>query len=195
MSRIILFISVLVLLFLDAFILQKYQKEKAVNDMYINDLSVLTMEKQTYRSNFYNGILNNSLKLEKGLYDALKSYGDLSGDYVFVCRFSELNCERCIKAAVKEIVSYADSIGKENILFLASYSNKLYFDRVPNTYDIGTIEMLNWKTLDIPIESLGFPYYFVLDSFMTIHELFLPQKETPKITQEYLRLINDKYFK
>jgi hypothetical protein len=131
--------------------------------------------------------LNNILPLQ----DVLKS----DKGQTLVCRFSEFYCESCVNFSIQLFRHCIDSIGKNNVLFLGSHRNNKIFNSTKPLYGIHNMNVYNVANLNIPAEKLGYPYYFVLNSDMTIANVFVPDKATPVITIDYLKKIAEKYFR
>lgn len=89
---------------------------------------------------------------------------------------------------------HSSFIEKENLLFLGSYENNRIFNREKKLYGIDTFKTYNALSLNIPLEELGFPYFFVLNENLTIFHIVIPDKNTPALTQKYLEIINERYF-
>lgn len=118
-------------------------------------------------------------------------------DYVvgnkLIFRYSELNCSTCIDAQIQNLNEFAKLIGVHNILLLTTYQNDIYMQRFRKVNKI-KFEILNIDQ-DSVLADIGVPYFFILTSKeMRIQSMFIPQKEEPKLTYDYLQLIREKYF-
>lgn len=114
--------------------------------------------------------------------------------YLLVNRFSESHCESCVSHSIRMINNKISSLKKENILFLGDYRNNKIFNRLKVSYGIDTLNIGNVKNIDIPAEKLGYPYYFVIDSALSVQHLFVPDKGSPAIDERYLYYIQEKFF-
>ncbi|MDR1623824.1 MAG: hypothetical protein LBS04_02485 [Tannerellaceae bacterium] len=142
-------------------------------------------------------ILNNifvkdSLNREIQLTDLFKK----GKSKIFVSRFSRLCCEDCVVFSIQKAVSMADSTGIDNIVFLGSYENTESLNLLRDQYGLQGKEVYNTVDfLNIPIEESNRPCYFVLDSTLRIFDVFIPEMTSPNITNMYLSIIREKWFK
>ena len=157
-------------------------------------------ELQTLKLNLAMNILNSDLQMENIMIkDSLSNtvpvsdVFDESQKYLFVCRFSKLHCESCVNYSIQVLKNWVESIGVENVLFLGDYRNNKIFNKEKPLYGIQDMKTYNAPAFDIPAEELGYPYYFVLDRNLQIINLFIPDKATPNITNEYLKMIKTKF--
>lgn len=159
-----------------------------------NKTSKDNSELQAYRFNLSIAIKNSNLQLENvTMKDSSSNLLFLKGVFkngqkeLLVCRFSKLHCESCVNSAIKLFLKGSESIGVENVLFLGNSKNNRIFNRENTLYGIQDMAVYNTPEFKIPIEELGYPYFFVLDSNLHISNVFLPDKGIPKITKEYLK--------
>ena len=157
-------------------------------------------ERITLGLNFTTNILNSDLQLENilikdslGNTQSISEIFDEEQKYLLVCRFSDLHCESCVNYSIKMMNHWIDSIGPNNVLFLGNYKNNRIFNRVKPLYGIRDLRTFNTPAFDIPVEELGYPYYFLLDRNLQIVNVFIPDKATPKISNEYLKNIKTKF--
>ena len=107
------------------------------------------------------------------------------GSPVLVLRFSEFNCDLCVIAQFNNLKQIADK--KEHIILLASYENQRKLKAFLLTHRIDLpAYMIEEGGLDLSIEDLNFPFYFVMNGHLKISNLFLPEKDSPDITLSYL---------
>jgi hypothetical protein len=118
----------------------------------------------------------------------------LSDNVKLIFRFSEYHCSMCIENALMPLVKYSKIIGVENIIILASYKNA----RTLNIFikkNAPGIKVFNTKEkLDIPMEEWDTPYFFIADNTMKAQLIFIPVKEIVGYTEEYLKIINQRYY-
>ncbi|MDR0559060.1 MAG: hypothetical protein LBG92_02755 [Prevotellaceae bacterium] len=157
-------------------------------------------ELHLYKTNFWTNVHNCHIKLEnvtaKDSSGNIIALNNLMSDreQLLVCRFSELNCESCVNASIRSVQRWVDSVGKENILFFGTYRSNKIFNKTKPQYNIQELNVYNISPLNIPAEELGYPYYFVLNSDLTVSNLFVPDKSIPAITDSYLKAIHERYF-
>jgi hypothetical protein len=187
---------------MNVYTLLNFRKFKKQSIAHIASLNHEPDELNTLRTNFSAGIINSaisigdlSVKDSLGYEIPISSFLEKTKNHLLVCRFSELNCESCVSFSIKSLLSVADSIGKDNILFLGSYHNNRIFNKQKSLFGIDSMYVANILNLNIPAENLGFPYYFILDSALTISNLSLPDKGSPEINYQYLKLVKERFFK
>lgn len=158
-------------------------------------------EADFYRTNYYVNLNNNGVELNDimlkdslGIISPLKNILEKEKRQILVCRFSQFHCESCVNFSIQSIL-HSHFFKKENLLFLGSYDNNRIFNREKKLYGIDKFKTYNVLNLNIPLEELGFPYFFVLNENLTISHIVIPDKSTPALTQKYLELINERYFK
>ena len=61
-------------------------------------------------------------------------------------------------------------------------------------YGKNTIKKLNIVNMELPIDAAGVPHYFILDKDMKIHDMFVPDRLNPAVTDVYLERIVQKWF-
>jgi hypothetical protein len=158
-------------------------------------------ELNSYKVNFQTNVKNSNLRLDgidvKDSLDNVFALKDVFRDnqkQILVCRFSELHCESCVNFSIQLFRSWVNKAGKDNMLFLGTYRNNKIFNRTKPIYGINNLNVYNISALNIPVEELGYPYYFVLNNDLTILNVFVPDKATPVITNNYLDMIYKQYF-
>lgn len=158
-------------------------------------------ELHSYRINLATNIQNSNIRLEElsvkdssGRVFLLREVFMNNQERILVCRFSESHCESCVNFSIQAFRQWADSIGKNNVLFLGNYRNNKLLNQTKPLYGIHRLNVYNLPTLNIPAEELGYPYYFVLNSDLTITDVFVPDKVAPGTVNDYLKMINKRYF-
>ncbi|RKO72586.1 hypothetical protein D7322_07270 [Sphingobacterium puteale] len=73
---------------------------------------------------------------------------------------------------------------------LASYQDTRSLRIFLDEYKINeNIYVIDEGALNIPIETYHFPYFFTLDNKFELNNVFLPSKEIPELSSEYLKSI------
>lgn len=155
----------------------------------------------TYRINMAIGIKSNGTSLKKmefrdsagkvGIFeDVLKE----RKHPILVYRFSEYNCASCVNSALKIYKKWEPSFAKENTIILGAYKNNKVFKRTIKAYEIKHSTVYNTPSFKMFAEELDYPYFFLLDNQGTISNVFVPDKATPDITDEYLTMLHQRYF-
>ena len=189
------------LLCLNILLLIQFAHYKNKQIIYMDILQHEIKESMPFKDNFVINIENNGCKIENiqckdrdNEYIPIKSLFHNGKERFFVCRFSEMDCESCIDFAIQQTRKSSISIGKDNVLYIGSYRNNKIFNKLKDLYEIEYFKVLNVNGLNVPIESIGKPYYFVLDSSLHILDPFVPNKNSQETSQKYLDAISKKYF-
>jgi len=153
-------------------------------------------EIRSYKINFVTNILNSNSKLENIMIkDSLNNLMPITDVFeegqkcILVCRFSEFYCESCVSFSLQMILGHIESIGVKNVLFLGNHRNNKIFNQTKPLYRIDDKKTYNTPFFNIPVEEIGHPYFFVLDSNLQISNVFIPNKTLPNISNEYLENI------
>lgn len=198
MSKKFLIVIILALLAINIYTLIHVQNSKDRN-------AIATQteidELHAYKVNFVTAIMNSNLSVRDiSIKDSLGQVFLLNEIFkdrhlpLLVCRFSEQHCESCVDFAIRQFRQQIDSIGDNNILFLGMYKNNKIFNRTKPLYNIQNMDVYNSYYLNIPAEELGYPYYFVLHDDLTVSDVFVPDKSIPILSNNYLYMINKRYF-
>ena len=124
----------------------------------------------------------------------LKTFFGKGQQYLLVSRFLETNCESCVNYSIQMLKNKLSVIKPENVLFLGGYRNNRLFNQLKPTYQIDSLNVANVTALPLPAEELGYPYYFVIDSTLTVLNVFVPDKGSPSIDERYLEAVHTKFF-
>jgi hypothetical protein len=202
MNKKLLIFIILSLLAVNVYTLINFHQFKKQNIIVSHQNTSESDELYSYKINFEANIRNSNIKLnEIAVKDSLSNVLPLKDvlkngqEQILVCRFSELHCESCVNFSIQLFRQWSDSIGTDNMLFLGTYRNNKIFNRTKPLYDIHNLNVYNIPKLNIPVEEFGYPYYFVLNTDLTISNVFIPDKATPNITNNYLKIINERYFR
>lgn len=144
-----------------------------------------------------NGIILDSLLLIKNMSNKEeKKVVDIfhGKNKLLICRFSELSCEECMIYCILKTISYSDSIGKDNIAFWGDYENSKDLRVLKERLGIEDMDVYKLPYINIPAERIGSPYYFVIDSTLTMSDFFIPDSSFPNLANHYFELIKKKYF-
>jgi hypothetical protein len=118
--------------------------------------------------------------------------GEMNLDKTYlVMFFSSSFCSNCVNYSLDEIKSFLNEYKIKNILLLASnyMSRDLYVFAQTNKFD--PYSFYSIETLNLPIEHLQMPFYFLLNKNLNISHFFIPRKETPEQTKKYFETIKN----
>lgn len=124
----------------------------------------------------------------------LLSHIQIKNKYLFICFFSELDCESCVNYSIQTLLPWCEDIGYENILFIGQYrNNKLFYQQLP-LYNLKSASVYNSYGLNLPLKDLGYPFYLILDESYKIVEVYIPSKGNYNTDQYFLQLLNTHFF-
>jgi hypothetical protein len=110
-----------------------------------------------------------------------------------ILRFSDRNCMSCIEAQLGLISNLKNTFEKEDILLLASADIKRNIIIKLKQFDIeNPIYFTDYNIAGINLERYNVPYYFVTDTNLTMDLVFIPAKEIPTLSENYLSFIKKK---
>ncbi len=92
-----------------------------------------------------------------------------------IFRYSELNCKVCIDSTL-------NMLKNTKVIILASYKDKRHLDIFARTNKIAN-SIYKIDSLNLPIDKANLPY------FIKDQEIFIPLKEFPERTIEFLKFI------
>lgn len=109
--------------------------------------------------------------------------------------FSETHCFDCVKDAFNQIKNIPDSITSKNYFILCNYANARHFQAFLKEYDLKIpIYNINGQSLNLPIERIESPFFFVVKSDLRSRQPFIPIKEIDNYLAEHLQSMNKKYW-
>jgi tryptophan synthase alpha subunit len=112
-----------------------------------------------------------------------------------VFRFSQIHCSSCVTREIRTLRSFANQIGWERIIFVATNSDEEDLNRFKRVSQIKTkiftVDPYFFQLDDEPIDT---PYMFIIDSDSSLKELFISMKENEVRTEQYLERISASYF-
>lgn len=197
----IFFLSVItILIIMNIIISIFFIRNKRTQLYYLEALRENSIENISIRENWESVIQNAGTYLNLSLMDdeskcVLKDFFKQNNcDKIFVCRFSELNCEKCINYAV-EILQHCDTLIRSKLLYIADYHDNRIFCKQRELYGINSACIINVKNLQIPIEDINKPYFFILDSTFHVFDLFIPDISIESMKIKYFEMIKNKHFK
>lgn len=114
-------------------------------------------------------------------------------DRCIVCRISQYDCESCTDYALEKIVQKTRKWGMK-LIVLADYRNPREVGLFRSRHSgADQIDYYMMGRADLPIEEVGMPYYFVLDSQMKVNDVFVPVELLPDLTNRYFAKLERKY--
>jgi hypothetical protein len=187
--------TILILFIFNAFLLYNHFYNIKKTDLLIN--RAITTYFEAYKNKFSNEKVNENLKISENL-----KLINIKGDTLLakkvlkkgslILAYSEFNCRKCINAEIKTLTKISKKyFNKINIIVYSKKIKNLKYD-IKELHKLGlnkiNVYLLTDNKLGIPIDRLNSPYYFYINSELTVSNIFIPEKETPKITKTYLDL-------
>lgn len=125
-------------------------------------------------------VVNTKVLDESGASMTLKDLSIKNQTLFF--RYSELGCNTCTEKVIKLINTY-----EVDMKYLATYQSKTYLNTFKRMNRI-TQEVFNVPLGEklFPLDTLGVPYFFVVDSLGNIVDAHIPVKENLYFTEEFL---------
>lgn len=196
-------VMIIALIIINAVTLYRFNKN---NETYEEVTNLLVDEVKGVRDEFTKIIeahqnyfdaekLNENLKLNKEL-TLLTIRGDtvLTKDVFkrnsIVFRYSMLNCNNCIETEINILIKNK-TLFNEELCIIAHYKslrNLNVFYKTFKKRGLSNIKMylLPNNDLGIPLEKYNIPYYFHIDSNLTMSNFFVPIAGEPKLSTIYL---------
>lgn len=117
--------------------------------------------------------------------DVEHALSDIVKDKTLIIRLSQFNCQVCIET----IKPMLEKINVKNVVFLVTYTNKRFLKELKKGIDQENWRFFKVNSLNIPIESLNVPYFFVLDEKLSLNYVFIPHKEMLEMIEKYLEIV------
>jgi hypothetical protein len=204
-QRVIIFVFLLLMVILNVVFVFRFRHLRENNQIAIikaeHKIEELQSLNDKLRYMVYNNLYSESSLLNPNI--CLTNVGSKSkisledfvlNSPVLFLRFTEYSCHVCVEQALKKIQNMHSSFKTEKFAILASYENLrdlLLFKKNNNIdYPIFTIDTVS---LSIPLETLNFPYFFILNKKFQATNLFYPLTSLPELTDNYLEILRKKY--
>ena len=130
----------------------------------------------------------------EGEHYLLKEIIEQHNGNMVVLRYSDVHCQTCVDDQIKILKGIKEVIGNDNIMILATYRNRKDFVIFKRMNQLAEMNIYQVDALDIPADALGTPYLFILDKNRQIRHLFIVDSESPVLSEEYYKVIIQRYF-
>jgi hypothetical protein len=122
------------------------------------------------------------------------SLGEVITENTLVCYLSELYCDLCMNAELKNLKKMTESIGGKHVMILLHATNERYFRKFIVEKKTACPVYKTGKS-PVPLVEMHHPCYFILEKTSgRMVSVFIPQKENIAVTENYLEQIIKKYF-
>ena len=166
----IIVIGILTLIYIFQFRRQKvtFKQISIVSRKKIEELKSLN---EKYKNMILNNISSESSLLDPDLLltdviskSEIKIHDIAQNSPVLVLRFTEYSCHACVEQSLLKIKNLSQPFKPEKFIILTSYMNlrDLVLFRSDNDI-IYSVYVINNDSLTVPLESLNFPYFFILN--------------------------------
>lgn len=142
-----------------------------------------------------SGIILHDVTIEDVNNKTYKLKELIKGQSKLIFMFSGLNCQTCIDMQLPGIEQLSKDIGEENVILLASYSNRRDLFQFARINKI-KLEIYNFEKSDIqiPLIDSNVPFFFIINPNLASNCFFIPEKSSPKHTIAYLNVIKHRFF-
>lgn len=203
----LLCIGVVVVLFLNVYLLLSYRgngrlsKRIGINTDSISQFDSKTMTKYLLMS--LDLLQNDGLRLENAEIIEVVSHNNMNADSLFadgvdhllVCRISHYDCEACDNYALERAIEFMNNneVSFRMVVF-GNYETDLALKIYGNNHS--TCDGLTYyrvEDINIPIDSHGNPYYFLINKDLIVSDVFTPEKMHAEQTGMYFEVIKNKW--
>lgn len=133
-------------------------------------------------------VVSDELKIINQAGDKIKLSSYTNKKKCLVFRSSFLNCQPCVDEAVLSLKKIIKDVDSSQVIILANYrllSDLKKFKRINKMFN----EVYQVDSLNLPLEELNIPYFFMIDEDMKTNHVFVPQKELSVATDRYLSIV------
>lgn len=168
-----------------------YQQKNIIAQFY-SDYDVKSMLSYDYiKSLQYNGLEIDSIIALHDINDSSYTIRDISQTgHKLVFRYSFIHCDACVDTLMKLVNKFTDEVGRDKVVILAQYASKRDYKNFVRINNVNNCIYHIQDTL-CKADELSIPYLFVLEDNMTVSNFFMPRKEYPNVTEQYLQAIKN----
>lgn len=127
----------------------------------------------------------------------MKRIKDIFNGKKLVLQTSELGCNVCIDSALLVLNKASALIGTQNTVLLAHANNIRYLINYArlNKQRSDQVFMISTRQLDsCYMHQTNSPFFYITDESLKISEVYFPLKENPKLSDQYIQVMVEKYF-
>ncbi len=190
---ILIIISVSIIYYSKTIIDRKNFLQKSLKEKLDNEIKISTLKDKLY----YTSIINNNKMLDittlVNFKDTTVRLGDVIKPNILIFKFSEFNCNTCVDKQIELITKWKKKSKTNNVLIITKYNNIRDFIIFKRLNSLDNILILNLKQpLNIGLEED--PFFFTINKTLEVNDFFIPIKEKPNRTLDYLNAISKKHF-
>lgn len=167
-------------------------RQKSIITQFYNGYDVKSTLSYDYTKSLqYNGLGIDSTIVLRDANDSSYTVNDIAKtDRKLVFRYSFIHCNACVDTIMKLVNKFANEVGADKVVIIAQYANKRDYKNFVRINQIKT-SIYHLQDSLCKADELSIPYLFVLEDNMTVSNFFMPRKEYPKITEQYLQSIKN----
>ncbi len=201
MKRVLLIICIAVLAFANLYLWGQLRIER--DNFYPIAKNQTEEALLSYQAGFEVMLMNDGIALDSVRYYDLSEKVELplssqfndSVSHYFVMRYNEYDCEACVEYAYQKMAEVFANEKDVDIMIVKNMVENQQSTSMELAYGKNTIKRLDIVNMELPIDAAGVPHYFILDKDMKIHDMFVPDRLNPAVTDVYLERIVQKWFK
>ncbi len=126
----------------------------------------------------------------------VKDNRSLVEDYrkpILIFRVTDNNCVVCVDSVLHQLMSFSDDVLTKVVILTSNKTMRelrLFTKSIPKS--IKTLRLLDNSMSKVRIERINIPYFFVLQSNHIMSNIYIPDKQYPKGTNDYVNLLFSK---
>ena len=123
-------------------------------------------------------------------------FSSLMGENKKICfKFSPKNCSSCVDFGMAYLKSILNVVPLDRVVVLITDNSRRELKTLMKTYEITLpVYSVTDDAFDGFWENENVPFFFVTDRQLRMEELFIPLKEIPEHSEDYIKIICMKYF-
>lgn len=173
------FLSITILLIF----LKDYQSRNELRNRKADVLSDMVILHSAYGGSFN---ISPEITLVDSLGKYIKLESILNEKPKLVYRFTDLDCETCIEYYLPIINSFSTKMGKKNVILFTSGTGSNYIRLFCRDHNLHfPIYNIPYNLINNGIEKVNYPYFFILTLNKQGIHTFIPNMESPELTQKY----------
>lgn len=199
--------GVFMVLILNVYLLLSYHgyeslsKRRLMNTDSISQFENKTMTKYLLMS--LDLLQNDGLSIENTDITNVVSHNKMNADSLFadgvdhllVCRISHYNCESCDNYALERVIEFMNNndVGFKLVVF-GNYETDMALRIYGNNHSTcDGLQYYRVEDINLPIDSHGNPYYFIINKDLIVSDVYTPEKMMLEPTSMYFEVIKNKW--
>lgn len=177
--------------------LRNSRQEILIRDSIINDQGVSSHKLDYVGSNLmrsyqFSGMKLENMKIIDTAGNAVTVKEMVRKAPVLVLRYHEGNCQECVVFGLSKMNSFSKGKKIQSVV-LPRYNEMYPFKMSNQKLNSHSLPFYNCQE-DFLLDNQNTPYFFILDTDLNVNAIFIPDKVYPKVTDQYLETIYDRFF-